>query len=527
MSNTTLSTVNIDDSVKTEESDHHDDVVDVENDDIKLLKIILFIIKVLEDGRLPLKGEKYYDYWQVLKSKNHTSVLLYKKHKLDEITISLKTEDHKMTYVYDKEYTEYINSQRICTKCTVDRNLNEDFSKNSKKDSGRTYTCKECKNQQDHEYENTYDGCVKRLLSHGKSTAKTRGKRGRIGASEFTLTEKDIKEMFKKQQGLCYYFKSELKFTRCGDKISLERLDNDKGYTADNCVLASQMTNGFAQMTLDKIQYIMDFVEPTEEEIINNLKKFDFTKPPRKKCVKIEEKINVKGIKTYNCIFCEERKTIDKFGKVINKGCHDCIHNKYIEPYNTMVRFCNSAKCSSKARAAKGRLNMVCEITPDDLIEILEEQRGRCAISGIFLQFDGKNWVLSLDRKDPSKGYTKDNIQLICGEFNTSDRSAVYIIREGESDVFDCAWTPENFLIKKKGLIEYYNKKNVVVNVVEEKIIPVVDKLIENRKGKKWSEDENARLEGLYKKDACRKKIAEMMGRTEVSIKAQILKLKL
>ena len=524
MSNKIISTVNIDDSVKTEESDHHDDVVDVENDDINLLKIILFIIKVQEDKRLPLKGEKYYDFWQVLKSKNHTSVKLYKKYKLDENPI-LK-EDYKKSYVYDKKYTEYINSQRICTKCTVDRNLNEDFNKNSKKDSGRMYTCKECHNQQMHEYNSTYDGCVKSLLSDGKSHAKTRGKRGRIGASEFTLTKKDIKEMFKKQQGLCHHFKSKLKFTRCGDKVSLERLDNDKGYTADNCVLACKMANGFVQMTLDKIQYIIDFVEPTEEEIVNNLKKYDFTKT-RKKYVKIEEKINVEGIKTYNCIFCEERKTIDKFGKFIKYGCHDCIHNEYIKPYNTIVRFCNTAKCSSKRRAAKGRPNMVCEITPDDLKDLFNKQRGRCAISGIFLQFDGKNWVLSLDRKDPSKGYTKDNIQLICGEFNTADYSAVYIIREGESDVFDCAWTPEKFLIKKKGLIEYYNKKNVVADVVEEKIIPVVDKLIENRKGKKWTEDENNRLERLYKKDVCRKEIAEMMDRTEDSIKAQILKLSL
>ena len=527
MSNKIISTVNIDDSVKTEESHHHHDVVDVENDDIKLLKIILFIIKVLEDGRLPLKGEKYYDYWQVLKSKNHTSVLLYKKHKLDEITSSLNTEDHKMTYVYDKEYTEYINSQRICTKCTVDKNLNEDFNKHIKYDSGRLYICKECKNQQVHEYNSTFDGCVTVLLSHCKSSAKTRGKRGRIGASEFTLTKKDIKEKYKEQQGLCYYFKSKLKFSRCGDKMSIERLDNDKGYTADNCVLASQMANGFAQMTLDKIQYIIDFVEPTEEEIVNNLKNYDFTKTP-KKHVKIEEKINVEGIKTYNCTYCGERKTIDQFGKVKSAGCKNCINNvEYIKPRNRMVRFCNEAKCNSKARAAKGRPNMVCEITSDDLIDLFKEQRGRCAISGILLQFDGKNWVLSLDRKDPSKGYTKDNIQLICGEFNTADRSAVYIIREGESDVFDCAWTPENFLIKKKGLIEYYNKKNVVADVVEEKIILVVDKLIENRKGKKWTEDENTRLKRLNKKNIIRKKIAKMMGRTEESIRRQISKLNL
>ena len=72
---------------------------------------------------------------------------------------------------------------------------------------------------------------------------------------------------------------------------------------------------------------------------------------------------------------------------------------------------------------------------------------------------------------------------------------------------------------------DYYNKKNIVADVVEEKIIPVVVKLIENRKRKRWTEDENARLERLNKKNVSRKKIAEMMGRTEESINQQILKL--
>ena len=48
----------------------------------ELLFIDTFVIKIEKDGRVPLKGEKYYDYWQVLKSTNHTSVMLYKKHKL-------------------------------------------------------------------------------------------------------------------------------------------------------------------------------------------------------------------------------------------------------------------------------------------------------------------------------------------------------------------------------------------------------------------------------------------------------------
>ena len=522
MSNNTITTVNIDDSAKEEESDH-DDINDIENDDDKLLKITGFTNTVHEDGRVPKKGEKYYHYWENLKNiTNHTSVLLYNKYELYKDPI-LKT-DREKTCVYDKKYTDYIKSRRICMKCTVDKDLNDDFHKNSKKDSGRAYTCKTCVNQQKHEYRSTSDGCIKHSVNNCKTDAKRRGEKGRIGASECTLTEDQVKEMFKKQKGLCYYYNSPLKFTRGGDKMSIERLDNTKGYTQENCVLVCQLANGFAQTTLKNIKDVMDFVELTEEEKINNLKQYVLTKPPRKKPVKIEEKINVEGIKTYNCTFCGERKTIDQFGKNYKLGCKNCMNNvEYIKPYNTMERMCNSAKNNSKARAAKGRPNMVFEITVDDLIDIYKKQYGLCAISHMPLEFHNGN--ISIDRIDPSKGYTKVNTQLVRSQYNISDSSAVLIKRKGESGVFDCGWTREKFLIKIEGLKDYYNKKNIVDDVVEEKIIPVVVKLIENRKGKKWTEDENTRLERLNKKKVSRKKISEMMGRTERSIKDQIFKL--
>ena len=160
MSNNTITTVNIDDSAKEEESDH-DDIDDIENDDDKLLKITGFTNTVQKDGRVPKKGEKYYHYWQNFKNMNHTSVLLYNKYELYKNTI-LK-EDYEKTYIYDKKYTQYIKSRRICTKCTVDKDLNVDFYKDSKLDSGRMYACKQCINQQNHEYCSTSDGCMKRF----------------------------------------------------------------------------------------------------------------------------------------------------------------------------------------------------------------------------------------------------------------------------------------------------------------------------------------------------------------------------
>ena len=177
MSNPTTITANIDDSAKAEESDHdHDDIDDIENDDDELLEITGFTNTVQKDKRVPKKGEKYYHYWQNIKNMtNHTSVLLYKKYELDKNPILKK--DREKTCVYDKKYTQYIKSRRICMKCTVDKDLNDDFSKNSRLDSGREYTCKECKNQQLHEYRSTSDGCIKRSVNNCKTSAKSRGEK--------------------------------------------------------------------------------------------------------------------------------------------------------------------------------------------------------------------------------------------------------------------------------------------------------------------------------------------------------------
>ena len=63
------------------------------------------------------------------------------------------------------------------------------------------------------------------------------------------------------------------------------------------------------------------------------------------------------------------------------------------------------------------------KITVDDLLEIYDKQNGRCAITGEFM-FWKKNAVemrdinMSIDRKDNNKGYTKDNIQLVCYRIN-------------------------------------------------------------------------------------------------------------
>lgn len=60
----------------------------------------------------------------------------------------------------------------------------------------------------------------------------------------------------------------------------------------------------------------------------------------------------------------------------------------------------------------------------DDMMAILERQQGRCALSGVELTFvkrtDGvkQHTNLSIDRRDSSRGYELDNIQLVCAIVN-------------------------------------------------------------------------------------------------------------
>lgn len=58
-------------------------------------------------------------------------------------------------------------------------------------------------------------------------------------------------------------------------------------------------------------------------------------------------------------------------------------------------------------------------ITPEFILRLLKKQEGKCALSGEYLTFDNTlcdnvmhESNISVDRIDPKKGYTPDNVQL-------------------------------------------------------------------------------------------------------------------
>jgi len=76
----------------------------------------------------------------------------------------------------------------------------------------------------------------------------------------------------------------------------------------------------------------------------------------------------------------------------------------------------------SEIKGKARKRNILFAITIDYAWEVFEKQSGKCALSGLDLQFKTSNRAsdgnASLDRIDSSKGYEQDNVQWVHKDFN-------------------------------------------------------------------------------------------------------------
>jgi hypothetical protein len=135
-----------------------------------------------------------------------------------------------------------------CIKCNLVKPIDEFYK------SQRGSKCKECTLLETKEYKR-----IKRqdLTFKKVESLKQKERRVRLWQNylihESKRRHKDnnidiefINELFKKQNGLCYWFKVPLIPTqkqKHPQKPSLDRLDNSKGYTKDNVVLCCYSAN--------------------------------------------------------------------------------------------------------------------------------------------------------------------------------------------------------------------------------------------------------------------------------------------
>lgn len=151
-------------------------------------------------------------------------------------------------------------------------------------------------------------------------------------------------------------------------------------------------------------------------------------------------------MKKCNC--CKEFKPISDFGNLhctkdgLTRQCKSCgntktkyYRDKFRDIYNEnqqkvrMTKEGAIAQILSSAKSRSKQKGLEIDITAEFLLELLEKTNMICQVSGQQMSFGNKSYKdrnmtkVSLDRIDSHKGYTKDNVQLVCWAVNLMKNS--------------------------------------------------------------------------------------------------------
>lgn len=125
------------------------------------------------------------------------------------------------------------------------------------------------------------------------------------------------------------------------------------------------------------------------------------------------------------CTHCKKEIPLEKFTSQSAKckACVDVVRRKAASatPQKFLTRSFGQLK---HARIKKEKTKKGWDITLEDVLELWEVQKGRCALTGLFMTYhkDGRgrrDLNVSIDRIDPDIDYLVTNIQLVCLRANT------------------------------------------------------------------------------------------------------------
>lgn len=348
-----------------------------------------------------------------------------------------------------------IENIKKCNKCGEIKSLDEFWNDWDKK-YGKATLCILCRSHNNFLTRSTFDGFFTDLYNHMEQHAKSM-----LKGCYITLNE--LIDLWFKQDGRCYYSHIQMNCKPSSNwKCSPERLDPDGDYTKENTVLICNELNTKCQWSVDKIQRLIILMQQKydTDKILEEIKEELNKVPIRKASKKIERRL-INGVQYQNCSGCDILKIISEFHKGVTE-CKDCKYINRRKGWNTipgkLAQLVQGAKSNTNKRKGKrtNRLDNSFNLTYEDLAGILLKQRGLCAYSGIRMNYgciDEKEWVVSLERIDPFNGYNKDNVRLICYEFNTPDHSVNIKYSNGGN----AAWNKEKFELFIKSLETKYN----------------------------------------------------------------------
>jgi hypothetical protein len=280
------------------------------------------------------------------------------------------------------------------------------------------------------------------LLKKARNNAKKRNNNGREEAGVFDISFDDIVEIERKQNGRCYYSNVPLTFQRKSDyQASIERLDTTKGYIKSNVVLCCLEFNDVIQWNKDKVKDMYEILQQTHD-----LSGTDFS-PERKKTIRLKREAFDEAV-FYQCHKCMAIKPLAQFNKNKAIGCKDCVkvidQQRMKDPRACLFKLLTTARNNTKQRQKKqtsSSRDFTFTLTFQDVVDLYKLQKGLCAYSGMPLRFGNSYWQISLERMNVRQGYTKDNVCLICYEFNTGDKTIFY----NDDSLGSCAWSKQKF----------------------------------------------------------------------------------
>jgi hypothetical protein len=128
----------------------------------------------------------------------------------------------------------------------------------------------------------------------------------------------------------------------------------------------------------------------------------------------------VKPLYSVACLFCGKARNITRHDHATRLSKHPCKscsnknNNPQGEVHGIRVSWFNKYRISAAHRSLSWELDIT------DVSILLAQQAGRCALSGVWLTTRGplNEITASIDRIDNSRGYTKDNIQLVHKKIN-------------------------------------------------------------------------------------------------------------
>jgi len=133
------------------------------------------------------------------------------------------------------------------------------------------------------------------------------------------------------------------------------------------------------------------------------------------------------ALKRKKCKRCNQLKPITEFSnRLICTDCKTAKHRRtvstdYEQYLGNLYTQCKYSQTTRKDQPGHNKAEF--DLNKEDLLEIWEEQNGRCAISGVVLTHhkDGsgrKDFNASIDRIVPYEPYIKDNVQLVAYRVN-------------------------------------------------------------------------------------------------------------